>query len=64
MLRAVGASPTQVFASILVQAAVVGLLGAAGGVGAGLGLVSVLRAVLGRMGMEMSGRSRWTRRPS
>lgn len=55
MLRAVGASPRQVFTSILVQALVVGVLGAAGGVGAGVGLVAVLRQILARGGMEMNG---------
>lgn len=56
MLRAIGASPQQVFASILVQAAVVGVLGALAGVAAGVGLVGVLRQVLAGMGMELSGR--------
>ncbi|MBX9246719.1 FtsX-like permease family protein, partial [Actinotalea ferrariae] len=55
MLRAIGASPTQVFASILVQAVVVGVLGSALGVAAGVGLVRVLREVFGRFGMELSG---------
>ncbi|RYV51540.1 ABC transporter permease [Pengzhenrongella frigida] len=55
LLRALGASPVQVFASILVQAAVVGLLGSALGVLAGFALVSVLRVVLGRFGMSLSG---------
>ena len=55
MLRAIGASPGQVFASILVQAAVVGLLGSAAGVGAGVALVAGLRFVLGQMGQELSG---------
>lgn len=56
MLRAVGASPAQVFTSILVQAAVVGAVGSALGVGAGVGLVAVLRTVFEQMGMELSGR--------
>ncbi|QTE28266.1 ABC transporter permease [Pengzhenrongella sicca] len=55
MLRAVGASPTQVFASILIQAGVVGLAGSAVGIAAGVGLVSVLRVVFDRMGMALSG---------
>lgn len=55
MLRAVGASPTQVFASVLGQAAVIGVLGSVLGVGAGLGLVQVLRQVFAGMGMELSG---------
>ena len=55
LLRAVGASPTQVFASILIQAAVVGLAGSALGIGAGLGLVSLLRIGFERVGMDLSG---------
>ncbi len=56
LLRAIGASPLQVFASIVSQAAVVGLAGSALGIGAGLGLVSVLRTVLDGIGMDLSGR--------
>lgn len=55
MLRAIGASPGQVFGSILVQAAVIGVLGSAAGVGAGVALVAGLRLVLATMGMELSG---------
>ena len=55
MLRAVGASPLQVFGSVLAQAAVVGLLGAGVGIGAGVGLVALLRRVFAGMGMELSG---------
>jgi len=56
LLRAIGASPLQVFASILIQAAIVGLAGSALGIGAGLGLVSVLRTLLEQLGMDLSGR--------
>ena len=56
LLRALGASPSQVFASILIQATVVGVVGSALGVVAGFGLVSVLREVLARFGMNLSGR--------
>lgn len=55
LLRAVGASPTQVFASILIQAAVVGLVGSALGIAGGLGLVAVLRVGLEAMGMDLAG---------
>lgn len=55
MLRAVGASPTQVFASVLAQAGVVGVLGSLLGVGAGVGLVELLRGVFAGMGMELAG---------
>lgn len=55
LLRAVGASPAQVFASILVQAAVVGLIGSAIGIAGGLGLVQGLKAVFESMGMDLAG---------
>jgi putative ABC transport system permease protein len=55
MLRAVGASPGQVFASVLGQAAVIGVIGSLLGVGAGVGLVAGLRQLFAGMGMEMSG---------
>uniref|UniRef100_UPI00165EA111 FtsX-like permease family protein n=1 Tax=Actinotalea sp. JY-7885 TaxID=2758576 RepID=UPI00165EA111 len=55
MLRAIGASPTQVLASILLQAAVVGVIGSALGVGAGVALVAGLREAFARFGMELSG---------
>lgn len=55
LLRAVGASPAQVFASILVQAAVVGLIGSALGIAGGLGLVQGLKAVFEAMGMDLAG---------
>ncbi|WP_149202044.1 ABC transporter permease [Actinotalea subterranea] len=55
LLRAVGASPTQVFASVLIQAAVVGVLGSLAGVAGGLGLVSLLRVVFEQMGMDLTG---------
>lgn len=55
LLRAVGASPLQVFASILVQAAVVGALGGALGIAGGLGLVTAIKAMFAGMGMELAG---------
>ena len=55
MLRAVGASPGQVLASVLGQAAVIGVVGSVLGVGAGVGLVAGLRQLLAGMGQEMSG---------
>ncbi|HEY0119618.1 MAG TPA: FtsX-like permease family protein [Cellulomonas sp.] len=56
LLRAVGASPAQVFSSIVVQAAVVGLAGSALGVLGGFGLVEGIGAVLRRMDMTLSNR--------
>lgn len=55
LLRAVGASPAQVFTSIVLQAAIVGVIGSVLGVLAGLGLVVVLRGVLGTAGMQLTG---------
>ena len=55
LLRAIGASPLQVFASILVQAAVVGLAGSVLGIAAGVGLVSLLRIGFEQAGMSLSG---------
>lgn len=56
LLRALGASPGQVFTSVLVQALVVGLVGGGFGVLAGAGLVRVIRWGLALAGMEFSGR--------
>ncbi len=55
LLRAVGASPAQVFGVVVGQAAVVGLVGSALGVAGGLGLVSLLRVVFERLGMDLVG---------
>src|SRR5690606_12409823 len=52
LLRAMGASPSQVFGSVLVQAAVVGVVGSLLGVAGGLGLVSALRVVFEGQGMD------------
>jgi len=54
LLRAVGASPAQVFSSIVVQAAVIGVLGSVLGVLGGLGLVTLVGAVLERLQMTLS----------
>lgn len=55
LLRAVGASPLQVFTSIVLQAAIVGVIGSVIGVLGGLGLVVLLRGVLGSAGMQLTG---------
>ncbi|GEL94154.1 ABC transporter permease [Cellulomonas composti] len=54
LLRAVGASPAQVFGVVVGQAAVVGLAGSAFGVLGGLGLVALLRKVLAGVGMDLT----------
>src|SRR5690606_13677389 len=56
MLRAVGASPTQVFGSVIAQAVVVGGPGSPPGGGAGGGLAAGLRAGLGATGPDPAGR--------
>ena len=53
LLRAVGASPLQVFASVMIQAAAVGVIGSLLGVAGGLGLVSILRVIFDQMGMDL-----------
>jgi len=55
LLRAVGASPTQVLTSILLQAAVVGVVGSLIGVAGGVGLVSMLKVGFESMGMSLAG---------
>lgn len=55
LLRAVGASPLQVVANVLVQAAVVGAVGTALGIAGGIGLLALLRTVLAAMSMELGG---------
>ncbi|QAY69841.1 ABC transporter permease [Xylanimonas protaetiae] len=55
LLRAVGASPAQVFGLVLAQALAVGLVGSAAGVGLGLLLVRGIRLVLDRLGMPFAG---------
>ncbi|OLT48908.1 ABC transporter permease [Cellulosimicrobium sp. CUA-896] len=57
LLRALGASPGQVFASVLTQAFLVGLVGGGLGVLAGAGLVRVIRWGLAAASFEFSGRA-------
>jgi putative ABC transport system permease protein len=53
LLRAIGASRGQVTRSVLGEACAVGVIGAAGGLGAGLLLASGLRRFLRAVGMEL-----------
>ncbi|MDQ4108573.1 MAG: FtsX-like permease family protein, partial [Actinomycetota bacterium] len=53
LLRALGASRQQVFGAVLLESAVVGLIGSALGLLAGIGLALVLKAVLALIGFEL-----------
>lgn len=55
LLRALGASRRQITVSVVFEAVVVGLLGSAVGVVAGMGLVAAIKAVLEAMGNELPG---------
>ncbi len=55
LLRALGASPGQVFASIVVQAFVIGIIGSIVGIAAGVGLAAGLGALLGTIGFDLAG---------
>ncbi|MGO1318241.1 MAG: FtsX-like permease family protein, partial [Cellulomonadaceae bacterium] len=54
VLRAVGASPRQVFASVVGQAAIVGLVGSALGILGGAGLIEIVKKLFASMGMELA----------
>ncbi|WP_029068174.1 ABC transporter permease [Jonesia quinghaiensis] len=54
MLRAIGASPGQVFLTVTIQAVMVGIIGGAVGIAGGYGLVHAIRAVFNTMGMELT----------
>jgi putative ABC transport system permease protein len=53
LLRALGASRRQVFRAVLLESAVVGLIGSALGLLAGIGLALVLKSVLAGIGFEL-----------
>lgn len=53
LLRAMGADRSQVTNSVVLEAAIVGLVGSALGVVAGMGLVQLIRAVSASQGMEL-----------
>jgi putative ABC transport system permease protein len=53
LLRALGASRRQVFGAVLLESAVVGLIGSALGLLAGIGLALALKSVLGLIGFEL-----------
>jgi len=54
LLRAIGSSPRQVFAAVLVQATALGVLGSTIGVGLGFGFAALIRWGLEAMGMGLA----------
>lgn len=57
LLRSVGASPGQVFSTVIVQAVALGLMGSGLGIGLGWGMVKLIVAGLGQMGLPLSGQT-------
>ena len=55
LLRSVGASPFQVFSTVIVQALLLGLVGSGAGVALGWGMVRLIVAGMARMGTPMTG---------
>lgn len=53
LLRALGASRGQITRSVVFEAAIIGVIGSAVGVVAGIGLVAIIKAVLNGQGMPM-----------
>lgn len=54
LMRAIGADSGQVLKSVVLEAYLLGLVGSALGVGAGIGLAVGLMELMGQMGMELS----------
>ncbi|MFQ6171655.1 ABC transporter permease [Oryzobacter sp. R7] len=54
LLRAIGASRRQVARSVLLEAGVVGLVGSSVGIGLGILLAHAIKAVFGRIGLDLS----------
>lgn len=55
LLRALGASRRQITNSVVVESAIVGVLGSIVGVVAGMGLVAIIKAVMSAQGMPLDG---------
>ncbi|MCL1897518.1 MAG: FtsX-like permease family protein [Micrococcales bacterium] len=60
VIRAVGASPRQVFGSFVGQAAIIGLVGSALGLAGGFGLLQLIRKAFTAMDMPLSGAVPWS----
>lgn len=54
VLRSIGASPAQVFTTVIVQAIVLGVVGSGIGIGLGWGMVKGIVAMMGQMGTPMT----------
>ncbi|WP_394981640.1 FtsX-like permease family protein [Scardovia wiggsiae] len=57
LLRSVGASPSQVFSTVIIQALMMGVVGSVIGVLLGWGMIALISAGLARFGFAMSGPS-------
>ncbi|TPF94658.1 ABC transporter permease [Bifidobacterium sp. UTBIF-78] len=57
LLRSIGASPAQVFVTVVVQAIVLGLVGSVIGIGLGWAMVKGIVALMAQMGTPMTGSS-------
>lgn len=57
VLRSIGASPAQVFTTVIVQAIMLGVVGSGIGIGLGWGMVKGIVAMMGQMGTPMTGSS-------
>lgn len=55
LLRSIGASPSQVFATVIVQALVLGLTGSALGIGLGWAMIRLIVSGLSHMGTPLTG---------
>lgn len=55
LLRALGASRGQITRSVVLEAAIIGVIGSLVGIVVGVGLVAVIKAVLGARGLDLPG---------
>lgn len=55
LLRSIGASPMQVFSTVIVQALVLGFVGSVSGIALGWGVVKLIASGLSSMGMPLTG---------
>jgi putative ABC transport system permease protein len=57
LLRSVGASPRQVFSTVIVQAVILGIVGSGIGIGLGWGIIKLIVVGLEQIGTPLSGQS-------